>query len=110
MTGISKSRRMKLWNYYIGLNIGSIECTTCDRDIKVNKIYQLDFEAAHVLPKCRGGSIEIKNLRPCCRDCNALMGTQNMRSFVKKRKKAYVIPFKNVKKFKKRLLKQVFKK
>jgi 5-methylcytosine-specific restriction endonuclease McrA len=44
----------------------------------------IDFEAGHVLSEFNGGSNEINNFRPICRNCNSSMGTMHMEDYIKK--------------------------
>jgi len=77
---IPKSVKINIWNTYIGDDIMKHKCFCCKRTtIKIN-----DFEAGHVLSEANGGTNEIKNFRPICRNCNLSMGTTHMEDYIKK--------------------------
>lgn len=65
--------RKKVWDHYVGPAIGEIECFCCEETL----INPFEFECAHVVAEAKGGCRKIENLRPCCKDCNRSMGTQN---------------------------------
>ena len=51
-------------------------CAYCGKD--------LDFETLrldHVTPKAKGGGNGVKNLLPCCNNCNSKKGTLDLESF-----------------------------
>jgi hypothetical protein len=77
---IPQKVRIETWNKYIGPDIAQHKCLCC----KKSTIKMVDFECGHVKSYATGGSQEIDNLRPICRQCNGSMGTTNMIDFVKK--------------------------
>uniref|UniRef100_A0A6C0EA71 HNH domain-containing protein n=1 Tax=viral metagenome TaxID=1070528 RepID=A0A6C0EA71_9ZZZZ len=84
-TGAQKAKipaikRMQVWDYYIGLDIGRTQCHCC----KINPITQFEFHCGHIMSEAKGGDLSIQNLRPICGKCNRSMGTQNMADFMKK--------------------------
>ena len=70
--------RQQVWCKYIG-KIFEIECPICN----INIINCFNFECGHIVPKSKGGSDEIENLRAICNICNKRMGTNNMLEWVK---------------------------
>lgn len=65
--------RKKIWDHYVGPATGEIECFCCEETL----INPFEFECAHVVAEAKGGNRKIDNFRPCCKDCNRSMGTQN---------------------------------
>jgi len=77
---IPKNIKLSIWNTYIGEDIMKHKCFCCKKiTIKI-----VDFEAGHVLSEFNGGSNEISNFRPICRNCNLSMGTMHMEDYIKK--------------------------
>ena len=77
---IPKNIKLNIWNTYIGEDIMKHKCFCCKKiTIKI-----VDFEAGHVLSEFNGGSNEINNFRPICRNCNLSMGTMHMEDYIKK--------------------------
>ncbi len=77
---ISLVMKKKVWERYIGLEIGQQKCKICN----ITDIYQMSFSCGHVLAEKNGGETNIENLRPICVSCNSSMGTENMRDFYQK--------------------------
>jgi hypothetical protein len=71
--------KMQLWDKYVGLEIGKIKCLCCN----FNDIFQIDFEAGHVVSESIGGKLTLENLRPICKKCNQSMATKNLFEFKK---------------------------
>ena len=40
-----------------------------------------NMECGHVIPHCKGGTIELNNLEPICRTCNRKMGVMNLEHY-----------------------------
>jgi|SRR3989338_2637566 len=78
--GIAGITRQLVWNKYIGSSVGETTCHCCD----VNIINPFNFECAHVVAKCKGGSDNVDNLRPSCSLCNSSMKTENFFAFKSK--------------------------
>ena len=76
---INKKFKSLVWNRYIGENIASHKCFCC----KMTTIKNVDFICGHVNPECKGGLMEINNMRPICSGCNGSMGSKDMVNFVK---------------------------
>lgn len=76
---IPKSLRIKVWNTYIGEEIGKIKCLCC----KTIDITQSIFECGHIIAEAKGGKTTLENLRPICSTCNKSMNTINMYDFMK---------------------------
>ena len=74
---IPTSVRKNLWKNYFGDNFTGV-CNVCRKEININ-----DFEAGHIISFANGGSDNIDNLVPLCRDCNRSMGKQNLDEFKK---------------------------
>ena len=75
---IPKPLKIKVWNTYIGENIGKAKCLCC----KHIDITQLIFECGHIIAEANGGEISLNNLRPICSTCNKSMRTLNMNEFI----------------------------
>jgi hypothetical protein len=75
---IPASLKMKVWNYYIGEEIGKTKCMCC----REREIIQGHFEAGHVVSERVGGATILENLRPICSLCNKSMGAKNMLEFM----------------------------
>jgi 5-methylcytosine-specific restriction endonuclease McrA len=73
-----KANRHLVWNKYIGADLFQHNCFCCKR----NRITVTDYESGHVQSVATGGSDELDNLRPICRQCNRSMGTMHMRDYV----------------------------
>jgi hypothetical protein len=71
--------RVKVWETYIGLDVGQIDCPMCE----AVKIYQINFHCSHVVADIEGGECSLENLRPLCSICNQSMGKQNMLDYAK---------------------------
>ena len=69
----STKRRLQLWNSIFSNNT---TCFVCDVSISYH-----DYEAAHVIPLCKGGNNSFENLRICCKSCNKICGTKNLLEF-----------------------------
>ena len=72
-SSIPKARRDELWIKYFGTSYNG-RCLICDKEFKIVD----NWEAGHVVPSSKGGSDNLDNLRPICRDCNRSMGCMNM--------------------------------
>ncbi len=75
MAKVSKTVKNTVWKKYIG-NKPEGKCYCCGVTISF-----FSFEAGHNKAKSKGGSNDIENLRPICKDCNASMKTQSIESF-----------------------------
>ena len=76
---IPPSLKLKVWNKYIGEEIGKAKCLCC----KVTDIYQASFSCGHIIAENNGGELSIHNLKPICVSCNSSMGTKNMNDYIK---------------------------
>lgn len=79
-TKIPSAIRNTVWNYYIGPDMKSGNCSCC----KLEKISYVNFECGHVIAYSKGGETNIENLRPICSNCNKSMGTTCMTDFMEK--------------------------
>lgn len=46
------------------------------------QLYQGNYTREHLVPKSRGGTNSVKNLRPCCRDCNTEKGNFMLHTYI----------------------------
>ena len=77
---ITPTIKKHIWNTYIGYDILKHKCFCCKKaTIQIN-----EFEAGHVLSEANGGTCEISNFRPICRNCNLSMGSMHMEDYIKK--------------------------
>ncbi len=74
---ISLVMKKKVWEKYIGLEIGQQKCKICN----INYIQQMSFSCGHVVAEKNGGKTKIENLRPICQSCNSSMNIENMKTF-----------------------------
>lgn len=67
---IPKALREQVWLQYFG-EVYSHDCyvSWCK-----NKINVFDYHVGHNKPESKGGTLNIKNLRPICSRCNLSMG------------------------------------
>lgn len=75
---IPPSLKIKIWNKYIGDEIGKSKCLCC----KIQDIYQASFSCGHITSEHNGGKIVLDNLKPICSSCNSSMGTKNMDEYI----------------------------
>jgi len=73
---IPKTVRDKVWNTYIGAELGLGKCYCCS-----TKIDSKNFDCGHVIAVAMGGLNTVENLRPVCATCNKSMGIQNLEDF-----------------------------
>jgi hypothetical protein len=74
---IPKHIKNLVWNKYIGADNATGKCICC----RQATISNTSFDCGHVIAEANGGDMNINNLRPICRDCNAGMGTRSMNDF-----------------------------
>lgn len=77
-TNISKRLKTMVWDYRIGLEIGSTKCPCCGD----NNISQSEFHCGHIEAESEGGNLDKSNLIPICCQCNLSMSTTHMRTFM----------------------------
>lgn len=70
--------KKKVWNKYIGEEIGKTKCTCC----KLTDITQISFHCGHIISTFNGGKTSLTNLKPICQNCNSSMATTNMDEFI----------------------------
>ena len=75
---ISKRLKTMIWNYRIGLCIGSVLCPSCGDQ----EITQSDFDCGHIIAESNRGSLNVNNLMPICRQCNLSMSSMDMNIFM----------------------------
>jgi hypothetical protein len=76
---LNKQMRARCWVKYVGEDVARTKCLCCQEQM----ITTFSFECGHVEAHACGGSNDLSNLRPICRDCNNGMGTQNMKEYAK---------------------------
>jgi hypothetical protein len=76
---ISLVLRKKVWDKYIGLDIGKFKCLCCN----ITDIIQMSFHCGHIIAESKGGETNLSNLKPICQNCNLSMGSLNMDDFMK---------------------------
>jgi len=69
---IPKALREQVWRSTCG-DVFESKCpvTWCK-----NRISVFDFEVGHNIPESKGGTLDIKNLKPICGRCNGSMGNR----------------------------------
>jgi hypothetical protein len=77
---IPATLKRKVWNKYIGEDIGKSTCLCC----KLSTITQLSFNCGHIIAESKGGELKMDNLKPICQSCNSSMGTMNMDEYMLK--------------------------
>jgi hypothetical protein len=77
-SSIPKARRDQLWIKHFGTSYSG-QCLICEKEFTIVD----NWEAGHVVPSSKGGSDNLDNLRPICRDCNRSMGCTNMITWAK---------------------------
>jgi 5-methylcytosine-specific restriction endonuclease McrA len=70
----------KLWNKWIGEDIGKSKCICC----KLTDITMLNFSCGHILAESNGGELKMDNLKPICKSCNSSMGIMDMNEYIVK--------------------------
>ncbi|OGN94984.1 MAG: hypothetical protein A2Z75_08625 [Chloroflexi bacterium RBG_13_50_10] len=78
MKAISKSLKTAVWDRYIGATNAEGKCYVCKRTIHIT-----DFDCGHNKARAKGGTDNISNLRPICRQCNLSMRTKSIEAFKK---------------------------
>lgn len=74
----TKAERNIVWsNYFNGKKVGP--CPGCRR-----ALYDDNFEVCHIISLKEGGTNELSNLIPGCRQCNRSCATQNFEEYTKK--------------------------
>ena len=76
---VCKSLREQVWNTHFTKEVGSAKCVCCG----IMDLTQLNFEVGHVIAESKGGQTTPDNLRPICKGCNTMMGTNNMKEWMK---------------------------
>lgn len=72
--------KRKVWNKYIGEEIGKATCLCC----KLSTITQLSFHCGHIIAESKGGKLKMDNLKPICQSCNSSMGSMDMNEYMQK--------------------------
>lgn len=78
---VNLATRHQVWDRYFDTTYGT--CYVCGGEITILSFRPNPFEAGHVIARKKGGSNDIKNLRPICRSCNNRMRDRDLREFQK---------------------------
>ena len=73
---LTKDQRSAVWNKYIGALKAEGPCYVCKKTIHIT-----DFDVGHNVAKAKGGSDNLANYRPICRQCNRGMGTMSIETY-----------------------------
>jgi 5-methylcytosine-specific restriction endonuclease McrA len=73
---IPKTLKNKVWDKYIGKQLGVGLCDVCQTEIDSK-----NFECGHIISIKEEGSTTLDNLIPICGTCNKSMGTHNLELF-----------------------------
>ncbi len=76
---VSPRTRMKIWDTYIGKEIGEHPCMLCGK----RNIAQLDFYCGYNIAESKGGATAVENILPICRNCNNKKGTKTFEQYLK---------------------------
>jgi hypothetical protein len=76
---INANLKLNVWNKRNQISENPT-CYCCNDDITFG-----NMECGHVLPHCKGGSIDLNNLEPVCKKCNRDMGIMNLEDYRKGR-------------------------
>ena len=67
---------MRYGKKYIGVTKAEGPCYVCNKTIHMS-----DFDVGHNIARAKGGSDNIANYRPICRQCNRGMGTMAIETY-----------------------------
>jgi 5-methylcytosine-specific restriction endonuclease McrA len=76
---ISSKLRTEVWNKRYGNRARFGLCVCCE----IKEIYFEDFVAGHEIAVAKGGTTDLQNLEPICRECNSSMGTKTISEYKK---------------------------
>lgn len=76
---ISKRLRTLIWDKYIGKDKRVGPCYSCGYELNITD----SWHCGHRVAECKGGTLNIDNLRPICAQCNLSCATQNLDDFKK---------------------------
>ena len=76
---LTKDQRFEVWKKYIGATKAEGPCYVCKKTI-----HQQDFDVGHNIARASGGTDNISNYRPICRQCNRGMGTTSIEAYKRK--------------------------
>jgi hypothetical protein len=80
---MTDSLRIRVWDTYFG-NTRVARCPCCNTRVISESAHRFDlqtFEAGHIFPRSRGGTLDLANLIPICKKCNGDMGAQHLYSY-----------------------------
>ena len=75
--------RTTVWDSYFP-NVRTALCPCCQKMViseSAARFSYQTFDAGHIFPRSRGGTLELANLIPVCKKCNTDMGTQHLYSY-----------------------------
>jgi hypothetical protein len=81
---MTDSLRIRVWDNYFNRHSPIAICPCCNTGVISESANRFDFqtfEAGHIFPRSRGGTLELANLIPICRKCNGDMGAQHLYSY-----------------------------
>jgi hypothetical protein len=79
--------RTSVWDSYFP-NVRTALCPCCQKMViseSAARFSYQTFDAGHIFPRSRGGTLELANLIPVCKKCNTDMGTQHLYSYAWKK-------------------------
>jgi len=80
---MTDSLRISVWDNYFR-NTRIARCPCCNIRVISESAHRFDlqtFEAGHIFPRSRGGTLDLVNLIPICKKCNGDMATQHLYSY-----------------------------
>jgi hypothetical protein len=75
--------RTTVWDTYFP-NVRTALCPCCQKMViseSAARFSYQTFDAGHIFPRSRGGTLDLANLIPVCKKCNTDMGTQHLYSY-----------------------------
>lgn len=75
--------RTTVWDSYFP-NVRTALCPCCQKMViseSAARFSYQTFDAGHIFPRSRGGTLDLGNLIPVCKKCNTDMGTQHLYSY-----------------------------
>lgn len=79
--------RTSVWDNYFP-NVRTALCPCCQKMViseSASRFSYQTFDAGHIFPRSRGGTLDLENLIPICKKCNTDMATQHLYSYAWKK-------------------------